>query len=74
MLEEIWGPRGHCPRCGSEQVRHIVLGEPRPFEVATAPDWVEFAGCIFESFDDRACEGCGLRWQTDDEHEDEDEE
>jgi RNA polymerase subunit RPABC4/transcription elongation factor Spt4 len=61
-----WGPRGKCPVCGSRRVTHIVLGMPRPGEVETAPEWVEFAGCIVTSDDDRACDACGRRWVSDD--------
>lgn len=61
-LGTTWGPRDSCPVCGSGQVTHIVLGMPGPLEVATAPPWVDFAGCIVHSDEDRACDACGHRW------------
>jgi hypothetical protein len=62
-----WGPRGTCPRCQSSKVTHIVIGMPDFGEVESAPSWVDFAGCVVHSSDDRRCDGCGKTWCTDDE-------
>lgn len=57
-----WGPRDSCPRCHSANVTHVVIGMPDFDVVDSAPSWVEFAGCVVHSFDDRRCESCGSSW------------
>ena len=38
-------PRGTCPRCGSGDVRHLVIGMPAlPESMSATPDWVEWWG------------------------------
>jgi hypothetical protein len=37
---------------------------PLEDDVLTAPEWVEFAGCIFDSPEDRVCQACGHRWEA----------
>ena len=37
-------PRGTCPRCGSTQVVHLVIGMPAsPEELGSGPDWVSWS-------------------------------
>ena len=55
-------PRGTCPRCGSGDVNHLVIGMPAlPESMDSTPDWVEWVGCIHPGHD-RECDGCGLAW------------
>jgi hypothetical protein len=64
-MKEQWPEetRGTCPRCGSGDVIHVVLGMPAPFEVASAPPWVEFAGCVVDGEPStRRCDRCGADW------------
>jgi hypothetical protein len=64
MLEQ-WPEetRGKCPRCGSGDVVHVVYGVPGPFEVASAPPWVMFAGCVVIGEPlTRRCDNCGAGW------------
>lgn len=65
LPEESWGARETCPFCGSHEVIHVVLGEPSFGEMETAPEWVEFAGCIFDSDEDRRCKACERAWDSD---------
>jgi len=60
-----WGPRGSCPRCGSGEVVHLVMGMPTRELVETAPDWVWFGGCVVDGPEDRRCESCDHVWATD---------
>jgi hypothetical protein len=60
-------PRGSCPRCGSGDVRHLMIGMPaHPQSMDSTPSWVEWVGCMHPGHD-RECDGCGLDW-TDDEY------
>jgi ribosomal protein S27AE len=64
-MKEQWPEekRGTCPRCGSGDVIHVVLGMPAPFEVESAPPWVEFAGCVLVGEPTtRRCDRCGAGW------------
>ena len=57
-------PRGTCPRCGSDQVVHLVIGMPAtPEEFGSGPDWVSWVGCIHPGFD-RSCADCGHTWDA----------
>jgi hypothetical protein len=76
--EELWPgvpyevPRGTCPRCGSDQVVHMIIGL-----LASGPDrlrvpsWACLLGCVHPGFD-RSCAECGHTWDSglDDEAED----
>ena len=65
-LEPYDLPRGTCPRCGSGDVRHLMIGDPtHPESMDITPNWVEWVGCIHPGHD-RECDGCGLDW-TDEE-------
>ena len=57
-------PRGVCPRCGSSEVRHIVIGLPAGPEVMEGtPEWVAWVGCDHPGYD-RECHPCGLAWTS----------
>ena len=56
-------PRGTCPRCGTDQIVHLVIGMPTSADVMTGPDWVSWVGCIHPGFD-RSCADCGLTWDS----------
>jgi hypothetical protein len=59
-------PRGTCPRCGSGDVRHLVIGMPAlPESMSATPDWVEWVGCLHPGHD-RECDACGLDWTVED--------
>jgi hypothetical protein len=55
--------RGTCPWCGSRAVTHHVLGMVMPDDIAAAPPWVRFAGCVGPIVD-RSCAACGLQWNV----------
>jgi ribosomal protein S27AE len=58
-------PRGTCPRCGSAEVRHLVIGMPTgPGAFDTTPDWVTWVGCMHPGHD-RECARCGTAWTFD---------
>ncbi len=55
-------PRGTCPRCGSGNVRHLIVGLPAgPEPMNSTPDWVDWLGCVHPGHD-RQCDQCGLTW------------
>ena len=56
-------PRGTCPRCGTDQVVHLVIGMPLPDDLMDGPDWVSWIGCIHPGFD-RSCAECGWTWDS----------
>ena len=56
-------PRGTCPRCGTDQIVHLVIGMPTSADVMTGPDWVSWVGCVHPGFD-RSCAECGLTWDS----------
>ena len=56
-------PRGTCPRCGTDQIVHLVIGMPTSADPRTGPDWVSWVGCIHPGFD-RSCAECGLTWDS----------
>ena len=57
-------PRGTCPRCGTDQVVHLVIGMPAsPGDFGSGPDWVSWVGCVHPGFD-RSCAECGLTWDS----------
>ena len=58
-------PRGTCPVCASSEVRHLVIGLPAdPEPSAGSPPWVEWVGCLHPGYD-RACNRCGVQWDSD---------
>jgi hypothetical protein len=64
-LEPYALPRGTCPRCGSGDVRHLMIGMPaHPQSMDSTPRWVEWVGCMHPGHD-RECDGCGLDWTDD---------
>jgi hypothetical protein len=54
-------PRGDCPRCGSTEVIHLVIGMPTGPEAMVGPDWVKWFGCVHPGYE-RSCQECGLEW------------
>lgn len=55
-------PRGTCPRCGSADVRHLIIGMPSgPAVMDSTPEWVVWVGCLHPGYG-RACDQCGLVW------------
>lgn len=55
-------PRGTCPRCGSNDVRHLIIGLPAgPEPMSGTPEWVDWVGCVHPGHD-RECDHCGLVW------------
>ena len=64
-MSDVLAERGTCPRCGSDQVVHVVFGLPAPGAAERAPEWVEFAGCVvWPNPPDRRCEHCGHAWSS----------
>lgn len=59
------GVRGTCPRCGSEQVLHHIVGMPLAEAFDSAPPWVIWEGCLGPA-PERECESCGHDWWPDD--------
>ncbi|KQV78080.1 hypothetical protein ASC64_03625 [Nocardioides sp. Root122] len=54
--------RGTCPRCGSADVLHLVIGMPAARDdVGGGPDWVRWVGCVHPGHD-RECRSCGAHW------------
>lgn len=56
--------RGTCPRCGSGDVVHSLIGMPTLEAMETAPEWVSFPGCVAVG-PDRACLACDHEWWAD---------
>lgn len=57
-------PRGICPRCGSDDVRHLAIGMPAGPEVTSGtPPWVSWVGCVHPGHD-RECDACGEAWSA----------
>ena len=55
-------PRGSCPRCGSNDIRHLLIGLPAgPEPMNSTPVWVEWVGCVHPGHD-RECDSCGFAW------------
>lgn len=57
--------RGTCPRCGTDQVVHHVIGMPVMEAYDSSPAWVYWAGCMGLG-PDRECEHCGHSWWSQD--------
>jgi hypothetical protein len=54
--------RETCPRCGSGDVVHVVIGGPASADdVGSGSDRVRWAGCVHPGHD-RECRACGSRW------------
>ena len=54
--------RGTCPRCGSVEVVHLVIGMPaQTDDVGRGPDWERWVGCVHPAHD-RECRSCGAHW------------
>ena len=53
--------RGTCPRCGSGEVLHHMIGLPLAGAMESSPPWVHWAGCVGLG-PDRACEACDHEW------------
>ena len=57
-------PRGTCPRCGTDQVVHLVIGMPSQSDDARIePTWATWIGCRHPGFD-RSCAECGHTWDS----------
>ena len=55
-------PRGSCPRCGSGEIEHLVVGLPAgPDDHESESSWVSWVGCVHPGYD-RICHGCGQTW------------
>lgn len=55
-------PRGTCPQCGSNDVRHLIIGLPAgPEPMNNTPQWVVWVGCVPPGHN-RECDQCGLAW------------
>lgn len=55
-------PRGTCPRCGSNDIRHLIIGLPAgPEPVNSTPEWVDWVGCAHPGHD-RECNHCEFQW------------
>ena len=55
--------RGTCPRCGSSDVVHLVIGMPASSDdVDSGPAWVRWVGCVHPGHD-RECRSCDARWK-----------
>ncbi len=53
--------RGTCPRCGSAEVLHRVLGMPVLEALESSPDWVRWEGCTSLG-PERECGACEHQW------------
>lgn len=61
MLRE---DRGTCPRCGSGEVAHLVIGMPAgPDVMQDGPEWEVWVGCVHPGHD-RECRACGVVWTS----------
>jgi hypothetical protein len=61
-FEPYAAPRGVCHDCGSDEVRHLIIGLPAgPEAMSGTPDWVSWVGCVHPGHD-RECSQCGLTW------------
>jgi hypothetical protein len=57
--------RGVCPRCGSGNVIHLLIGLlAAPAFPGQVPDWVRPVGCIHPGYT-RVCSDCGNTWTPD---------
>lgn len=57
-------PRGTCPRCGSRDIRHLLIGRPAGLKpMNSTQDWVAWVGCVHLEYD-RECDDCGLAWSN----------
>lgn len=55
-------PRGTCPKCGSSDVIHLIIGLPMDPEAGAGdPDWVHWIGCVHPGYA-RECITCGSNW------------
>lgn len=55
-------PRGSCPRCQSNDIRHLVIGLPvDPEAMNSTPQWIDWGGCVGPEYD-RSCDSCGFAW------------
>ena len=64
-MSDVFAERGTCPRCGSEQVVHVLFGMPAPGASEQAPEWVEFGGCVvWPDARDRRCQRCDHAWSA----------
>lgn len=57
--------RGTCPRCGSGQVLHHIIGMPLFEAMETSPAWVRWEGCTGLG-PERECQACEHQWEPDD--------
>ena len=57
--------RGTCPRCGTDQVLHHVIGMPMLEAYESSPPWVIWEGCVGLG-PDRECLDCAHSWSSDD--------
>ena len=57
-----WPAPGTCPSCGSGDVHVLAYGMRLPEEMATAPPYVWFMGCVVDGPEDRHCLRCRHRW------------
>ncbi|HEY0903363.1 MAG TPA: hypothetical protein VGE14_05685 [Marmoricola sp.] len=54
--------RGVCPRCGSGEVFHLLIGMPSSPEAwGSGPDWLHWVGCVHPGHE-RECGACGHFW------------
>ena len=58
---EISWQRGTCPRCGSDQVIHHVIGMPVAGAMESSPPWVVWEGCVGLG-PERECRACEHAW------------
>ncbi|GAA4526532.1 hypothetical protein GCM10023160_21300 [Brachybacterium paraconglomeratum] len=57
--------RGICPRCGSDQVLHSIIGMPLAEAYHSSPPWVRWEGCTGFG-PDRECQSCAYSWWSHD--------
>lgn len=57
--------RGVCPRCGSDQLLHRIVGMPLYEAYETSPPWVQWEGCVGLG-PDRECLECEHAWWAED--------
>src|SRR5699024_411415 len=58
---EISWQRDTCPRCGSDQVIHHVIGMPVAGVMESSPPWVVWEGCVGLG-PERECRACEHAW------------